>query len=286
MENNSKILCKKPPDQSFASLFYLPATGAESPRVKIWHFPTWTIINSSSDWCWGEMRVRHVRMSAGRLQEERQVLLRPTQECWFFFSFCCRRRSFSCYTRAELTHRHSTVCPCKEWSIRKNDGGRRGVGSRCMKCVSVRAGQALLLCFVFGHLLSSFAAVPFISSRQMCFCVFCTCTVGVLSSGVPGALTFVNLCQHSSDTVTLLTVCVFFSDKIIVFYTFNKNSCQTGKRKSFWPKSIHSLRPLSSWFYGATMTTWKSVWASPNISVWLLQQRHTCSVTETQILTY
>lgn len=164
----------------------------------------------------------------------------------FFFSFCCRRRrSFSCYTRAELTQRHSTVCPCKEWSIRKNDAGRRGVGSRCMKCVSVRGRQALLLCFVFAHLLSSFAAVPFISSRQMCFCIYCTCTVGVLSSGVPGALTFlISANTPPTQSRSCLCVCVFFYDKIIVLYTFNKNSCQTGKRKSFLPKSIHSLRPL------------------------------------------
>lgn len=82
-----------------------------------------------------------------------------------------------------------------------------------MKCVSVRGGQALLLCFVFGfaHLRPSFAPVPFIFQQtDVLLCLLLLYSRCFEQRRTRGINIF-NLCQHSSDTVMLLTVrvCVF-----------------------------------------------------------------------------
>lgn len=92
----------------------------------------------------------------------------------------------------------------KEWR-------RQAVRSWCMT-VSVFAADSDSFCALspprsgFAHLLSFFPPVAFISSRQMCFCVKSSCTVGVWSSGAPLASTlfFITATTHLSPSLPRL----------------------------------------------------------------------------------
>lgn len=89
----------------------------------------------------------------------------------------------------------------KEWR-------RQAVRSWCMT-VSVFAADSDSFCALspsrsgFAHLLSLFPPVAFISSRQMCFCVKSSCTVGVWRSGVPLALTLFLIAANTHPSLSL-----------------------------------------------------------------------------------